>query len=66
MIDTGLPGLDVQISHDHVLINDKVKLLKPRHVSTTQWEEVWERLDKDYGNNADVEGGYLVVDLGAE
>ena len=66
MIDTGLAGLDVQISHDHVLINDKVKLLKPQHVSTTQWESVWERLDKDYANNGDIEDGYIVVDLGKE
>ena len=64
MIDTGLAGLDVQVAHDHVLINDKVKLLKPKHVSTTQWEAVWERLDKDHHtNNKD---GYIVVDLGEE
>ena len=59
MIDTGLP-ITVEVGTGDVTINDKVKLLRPRGVSTSQWQDFWERLDKDHTNDKD---GYVVVDL---
>lgn len=66
MIETGLPGLHIEVSFDRVTINDKVQLIKPKHVSSNQWEQVWERMDKNYANNGEIEGGFIVVDLGEE
>ena len=61
MIDTGLAGLEIDVGMSDVIINDKVKLLRPKSVSSSQWEAFWFRLDKDHTNNED---GHVVVDLG--
>lgn len=63
MINTGISGLYIEVGHDHVYINERVKLLKPEGVSATQWVQLWERLDKDHAREYDTEGGCIIVHL---
>lgn len=64
VLKLGIIGLDIEVLSDSVIINDKVRIKKPKGCSVSDWEKVWNRMDKDYGFVENIEkDGHIVIDL---
>lgn len=66
-IELDITGFDIELLSDGVIFNDKIFLKKPKGCSTSDWENVWKRMDKSFGYVARViKDGLEVVDLDEE
>lgn len=63
VIDTGVCGFDVEVMAQKVVINDAVIIKRPKAIPVEEWEGLWERMDKNYGENLHIEDGCVVIDF---
>ena len=66
-IDHDIIGFTIEYTSDGVIFNGKIFMKKPKACSYSDWENLWERLDKNFGYAKRVfKDGLQVVDLDEE